>query len=86
MNICMICFEKNNLIKPCLCNYYVHQKCLNKWIFANKNNCLICKKQLKYNYLIFLIKLFKNMWKNLYFSWTFIIKYDLYNFIEWDQY
>ena len=83
---CMICFEKNNLIKPCSCNYYVHQKCLNKWILENKNICLICKKQLKYNYLIFFLKILKNMWNNLYFSWNFIIKYDLHNFIEWDQY
>ena len=43
MNKCIICFDINNLIKPCNCNYYVHQKCFDKW----NNNCLYCKKKIK---------------------------------------
>jgi hypothetical protein len=46
MDICGICFEKDNLIKikdvfltKCKCNYYFHTNCLNKW----ENKCPICK-------------------------------------------
>ena len=55
MNKCIICFEKNNLIKVCNCNYYVHQKCLENWYQLNNNNCFMCKIQ-SYLYKIKIIK------------------------------
>ena len=49
---CRICLEndkRKSLIAPCLCKgsiKYVHNECLNKWRYQNKNNlsqCDMCK-------------------------------------------
>lgn len=44
INSCVICLEEGILIKYNHCgNYFVHQKCLNKW---KSNECFICRKNL----------------------------------------
>lgn len=57
-NYCRICFdeetEDNKLIKPCRCNSFVHERCLQIWRYQNINNdnfekCEICLE----SYVIF---------------------------------
>jgi len=57
-NICFICYEiendigdrtiqinsKEDYIKICICNLWVHNNCLNKW-YENSNVCPICRSQ-----------------------------------------
>ncbi len=43
-NNCIICLEEGKLIGYNHCgNYFVHQKCLNKW---KSTECFICRKNL----------------------------------------
>lgn len=51
---CIICLNSdttndNELIKPCVCNMYKHQKCLEEWMKINGNKCEICKNEINYN-------------------------------------
>ena len=40
---CLICFEKCNqrFDGPCICHYYVHNTCFEKWIDVH-SRCIIC--------------------------------------------
>ena len=86
MNKCIICFEKNNLIKVCNCNYYVHQKCLENWYQLNNNNCFMCKDTIHISYKIKFIKYFNKFVSEINKISLFISEYNLYTFTRWDDY
>ena len=49
LNECIICLEKDNLIKNfnCDCIFYYHSSCYAEWLFQTKNySCILCKKEI----------------------------------------
>ena len=51
-NECIICLEKDNLIKnlKCDCIFYYHPSCYAEWLFQTKNySCILCKKEIDFN-------------------------------------
>ena len=86
MNKCIICFEKNNLIKVCNCNYYVHQKCLENWYQLNNNNCFMCKDTIHISSKTKVIKYFNKIITEINKISLFISEYNLYTFTRWDDY
>jgi len=85
MDTCIICFEKKNLTKICSCNYYIHNKCFNKWIMNNPNKCLVCKKNIKISNLLKIRLFFNSLIKNIYDFYCLLCEYDLHNMIKWDK-
>ena len=86
MNKCIVCFEKKNLIKICNCNYYIHEKCFDKWCILNNNNCLICKKTIYLSYTKIFFKYLKSSISKIYNFYCVLSEYDLHNMIKWDEF
>ena len=78
---CLICYETNNLIKICKCNYYVHDKCYQKWILDNDNKCFYCKKKISES----IYKKFLRKIKYIYYIYSILSQYDLHSGIKWDE-
>lgn len=78
---CIICHEKNNLIKICNCNYYVHNNCFKKWTINNESKCLYCKKKINESILNLISKKLKYIFK----IYSDICQYDLYTGIKWEE-
>lgn len=86
MDKCIICFEKNNLIKICNCNYYVHQQCFDNWYQLNTNNCFMCKDKINISYKTKFIKYFNQLITEINNFCVFLSEYNLEHFIRWDDY
>ena len=85
MDKCIICFEENNLIKICNCNYYVHQQCYDNWYQLNTNNCLMCKNKIDISFKNRVIYLFSFILSELKNFYCFISEYNIYTFTRWDD-
>lgn len=49
-NECYICFDPCETLSPCLCNTYVHKKCLQIFLKkrSNGNTCMQCDQPYKF--------------------------------------
>jgi len=49
MSECVVCYNKDNLIKTSCCAQFIHQRCLNKWLHksSSKGKCPFCRAQLR---------------------------------------
>lgn len=87
---CWICrehTEKNNLC-DCENDYsYVHNHCIEKFVYlSNQTHCRFCKKKYKIRKFVIIINFIVWVFFQVIEFIIFIGEYDLYNCIKWEDY